>query len=176
MTVSATIGKWWFDPQQLQPCCAKTFLDSLARSLSTSFGSICLGSLFIPPIQLCRSTKTSQDDIDDILISHRSTSTILSSMSSPNLDNFLDPFNPFAFSMVGIYPSNICKAGKKASEIFKATNWTESVLSDRLVKNILLMASIMIGLMNGLFAVLVQDYDGYNNITSRLSPSKAAFL
>ena len=119
---------------------------------------------------------TSPDDIDDVGTSQRSTSTILSSNSSSNLCTLLDPFNSFALSMVGIYPATFLKSGKKAAEIFKATNWTESVVSDRLFQNILLMASLMIGLMNGLFAVLVQDYDGYNHITSLLSPTKAAFL
>jgi hypothetical protein len=50
-TVSGTVACWWFQPER--PAAVK---GSLFRCLTTSFGSICLGSLLVSIVQALRET------------------------------------------------------------------------------------------------------------------------
>jgi hypothetical protein len=52
VTVASTIGTWWFRPREIHPCCSHAVGRPLVRALTTSFGSICLGSLVVLPAQL----------------------------------------------------------------------------------------------------------------------------
>ena len=44
-TVAGTVGTWWFSPHEASSCCSSAVRDSWVRSVTTSFGSICFGSL-----------------------------------------------------------------------------------------------------------------------------------
>ena len=44
-TVAGTVGTWWFAPHEASSCCSSAIRDSWIRSVTTSFGSICFGSL-----------------------------------------------------------------------------------------------------------------------------------
>lgn len=43
VTVAGTVGTWWFVPGEARTCCSRGVRDSYVRSITTSFGSICLG-------------------------------------------------------------------------------------------------------------------------------------
>lgn len=43
--VAGTVGTWWFAPHEASSCCSSAVRDSWIRSVTTSFGSICFGSL-----------------------------------------------------------------------------------------------------------------------------------
>jgi len=47
VTVSSIIATWWFQPDQIGPFCTVAARRALLNSLTTSFGSICQGSLVI---------------------------------------------------------------------------------------------------------------------------------
>ena len=49
VTVAGTVGSWWFSPGE-GGCCG-----SLVRALTTSFGSICFGSLLVAIVQALRA-------------------------------------------------------------------------------------------------------------------------
>jgi len=51
VTVSGTVGTWWFVPSDAASCCSHAVRDSYLRSVTTSFGSICFGSLLVAIIQ-----------------------------------------------------------------------------------------------------------------------------
>ena len=209
VTVAGTLGKWWFRPQDVTLFCSTALLDPLMRSLTSSFGSICFGSLVVPPSQVfsiiistcclsCRRAIEMGEDnnisssirlmekdrvhgsIDDLTatsIENRSIqSTLLRKLTCGYIDSiFLESLNDFSFTFLGIYYQfNFLKSGKKAAEVFKARDWSEAV-SDRLIQNALFMASVMIGMMNGLFGILVEEYDGYS-FTNFEEPTQAAFL
>ena len=50
-TVAGLVGTWYFDPQEAKSFCSKALSMSLLRSLTYSFGSICLGSLLVAILQ-----------------------------------------------------------------------------------------------------------------------------
>jgi len=54
VTVAGTVGTWWFAPREASSCCSKAVSDSWFRSMTTSFGSICFGSLIVAIIQAAK--------------------------------------------------------------------------------------------------------------------------
>lgn len=51
VTTAGTVGTWWFAPTEASGCCSKAVRQSYLRSITYSFGSICLGSLIVALIQ-----------------------------------------------------------------------------------------------------------------------------
>jgi hypothetical protein len=51
VTVASAIGTWWFTPGEIQTCCSSAVGRPLLQSFTTSFGSICMGSLVVLPAQ-----------------------------------------------------------------------------------------------------------------------------
>jgi hypothetical protein len=64
VTVAGTVGTWWFEPSACG-CCAAAVTNSFIRTMTTSFGSICFGSLIVAILQALRmlaNIAQSQDD------------------------------------------------------------------------------------------------------------------
>eukprot|EP00977_Amphora_coffeiformis_P002169 scaffold425_cov175-Amphora_coffeaeformis.AAC.28 len=68
VTTAGTVGTWWFVPHEANGCCSKAVRESYMRSLTSSFGSICLGSLIVALIQAVRETVRSIRDSDDSIL------------------------------------------------------------------------------------------------------------
>jgi Plasma-membrane choline transporter len=51
VTTAGTVGTWWFAPHEANGCCSSAVCKSYFRSVTFSFGSICLGSLIVALIQ-----------------------------------------------------------------------------------------------------------------------------
>ncbi len=56
VTTSGTVGTWWMVPEEANGCCSQAVRDSYYRSMTTSFGSICLGSLIVAVLQAIKET------------------------------------------------------------------------------------------------------------------------
>ena len=68
VTTAGTVGTWWFVPHEANGCCSKAVRESYVRSLTSSFGSICLGSLIVAIIQAIRETVRSIRETDDSIL------------------------------------------------------------------------------------------------------------
>ena len=55
VTVAGAVGTWWFVPDEGASFCSRGVRDSFVRAVTTSFGSICLGSLLVAIIEALRS-------------------------------------------------------------------------------------------------------------------------
>ena len=53
--VAGVVSTWWFAPDEASSCCSVAIKDSFVRATTTSFGSICFGSLLVAIIQTLRS-------------------------------------------------------------------------------------------------------------------------
>lgn len=51
VTVAGVLGTWWFSPEDSQHFCSPAVNQSFIRTVTTSFGSICFGSLIVAIIQ-----------------------------------------------------------------------------------------------------------------------------
>merc|ERR1712113_494642 len=54
VTVAGTIGTWWFYPLEANSTCSKAIGQSFCRAITSSFGSICFGSLLVAIVQALR--------------------------------------------------------------------------------------------------------------------------
>jgi phage-related protein len=65
VTIAGVVATWWIAPAEASSFCSAAIFDSLKRALTTSFGSICFGSLLVAIVQALRAlanTARSQDD------------------------------------------------------------------------------------------------------------------
>lgn len=170
VTVASAVGRWWFQPDSISACCSSAVTKPLWRSITTSFGTICLGSLIAPPARLlhfiaglfCLRLTAAKDGHDNCC------------SLFGELAQFLRSCNRWGFTYVGLYGYSFNEGGSKALEVFEAREWM-SVVNDDLIPNVLLMASVVIGGSTGIFGVLVEEVDGYT-FTSLHKPIIIAFL
>jgi hypothetical protein len=124
-TIAGTLACWWFQPTRESPV-----RGSLFRSLTTSFGSVCLGSLLVALVQAVRQ-------VVEMLrqqVRRRSEnsdrrggggSALFASCCLCLLDGLLDwvdkamqYFNKYAFCYVAAYGLGFVQAGKLVTTLF----------------------------------------------------------
>lgn len=170
-SVAGVAGSWWFDPSSVG-CCTSAVIGSLIRTVTTSFGSICFGSLLVAIIQAVRelANQARQNDeygqmlaccIDCIL---------------GCLEGIIEYFNKWAFVYVGLYGYSYCEAGKSVMELFRDRGW-EAIIADDLVGMVLFMVSLIVGLLTGAFAIIFSETtDWFDGFPADLDPRLLVFL
>eukprot|EP00977_Amphora_coffeiformis_P020394 scaffold8210_cov175-Amphora_coffeaeformis.AAC.2 len=232
VTVASAIGTWWFQPSEIGPFCTTAVIRPFLRSMTKSFGSICLGSLIVQPAQIVLNIGTgccyvfgssesqclhpqvhaeeekqpllvvdnaTQKETVDSTNGANSTGTKSgdSSAGGAQLENgdsamesvglfrrccgcfsplhrFIRSSNRWSYTYIGMYGYSFTNAGEKALQLFQTRQWLE-VVEDSLIQNVLLMASLVIGGSSGVFAVVVEETDGYD-FTSFHQPIISAFV
>jgi len=149
VTVAGVVGTWWFTPEE-KGCCGKAIFGSLIRALTTSFGSICFGSLIVAIIQALRT-------LVDVLRSNDEVGAILACCLDcilGCLESIVEYFNKWAFIYVGLYGYGYCEAGKSVITLFKERGW-DAIIADDLVGLALGFLNLIVGLITGGFSILV---------------------
>jgi hypothetical protein len=142
VTVAGTVGTWWFSPNEASCCCSSAVLGSWLRAMTTSFGSICFGSLLVAILQALRQLVNSARNGDNgILI-------CIADCILGCLESILEYFNKWAFVYVGLYGYSYLEAGKNVFSLFKNRGW-EAIIADDLVSMTLFLVSLMVGLVTG---------------------------
>jgi len=201
VTVAGVVGTWWASPDSLTSCCTNVFREHFIISITKSFGSICFGSLVVPPLGvlqffllfLCPPQTSSKSHSISIPVSDHSshahdvgsmmgdksvkselsTASFYPQMSSP-LDGIMRYFNDFGFTYVGLYRQGFIVSSEKATDIFQARGWS-GIVADRLIPYILKIICLFITLGSGLFGLVVEEYDGYS-FTNFRKPTSTAFI
>lgn len=138
VTVAGTVGSWWFSPEDATSCCSGGVVGSLVRALTTSFGSICFGSLLVAILKALRELANSARDSEfGILICI--VQCILSC-----LESIMEYFNKWAFVYVGLYGYGYIEAGKNVITLFKNRGW-EAIIADDLIGNVFFFVSLCVG-------------------------------
>jgi hypothetical protein len=73
-----------------------------------------------------------------------------------------------------MYGYSFAEAGDKAIQLFETRGWM-SVVTDNLIHNVLLLASLAIGGSTGTFGVVVEELDGYT-FSSLHKPAITSFM
>eukprot|EP00980_Cylindrotheca_fusiformis_P018400 scaffold6052_cov118-Cylindrotheca_fusiformis.AAC.13 len=185
-------------------CLDTIIWNNLLRACSYSFGSICLGSLLEIPIQLlsmlggtfccdcsCHRAAAGPPPPSDRppheipikrpIASEKSLNSISSwegedfAKKNPlsSLSNKMRYCNRWCYTYIGIYSYPYLEGGEKAYQLFITRGWM-TLARDNLVENVLSMASIAIGGTCGVFAVLVEEVDGFT-FTSLHQPILTSF-
>jgi len=142
VTVAGTVGTWWFTPSEASCCCSGAVIGSWFRAMTTSFGSICFGSLLVAILQALRQlVNTLRDGDNGILI-------CIADCILGCLESILEYFNKWAYVYVGLYGYSYLEAGKNVFTLFKNRGW-EAIIADDLVSMTLFLVSLMVGLVTG---------------------------
>jgi hypothetical protein len=91
--------------------------------------------------------------------------SFIQSIMTKCVDNISNIFSPWAFTYVGLYGYDLVEAGRNSAELFERRGWT-TIVSDDLVPNALLLTSLVIGGVTGLFAHLIENLENlsFSNI------------
>lgn len=161
VTVAGTIGSWWFKPDSESSFCDPSVTTSFFQAITTSFGSICFGSLLVEPVRLIRQLSVlfhpTREEEYSLLCLNECLSCV-QHCTTACVSSLSDSFNPWAFTYIGLYRYGLLESGHNATALFKKRGWT-SIVSDDLIHNVLLMVSLVIGGVTGCFGVLIQNYD-----------------
>jgi len=156
VTVAGVVGTWWFVPEEASSCCSSAVTGSLFRATTSSFGSICFGSLIVAVIQAVRQLAQqarSQGEGNQLLL-------CIADCLLSLLESIVLYFNKWAYVYVGVYGYGYLDAGKNVMSLFRARGW-EAVIADDLVGGALALISLITGLLCGAIAVVLELTTGW---------------
>lgn len=136
--VAGTVGGWWFSNEG--GCCSAGVMGSTIRALTTSFGSICFGSLLVAILQALKALANSARNNENQI------AICIAECIIGCLESILEYFNKWAFVYVGLYGYSYIEAGKNVIQLFKNRGW-EAIIADDLVGNVFFFLSLAVGLL-----------------------------
>ncbi|KAF9914507.1 putative choline transporter, neither null mutation nor overexpression affects choline transport [Lobosporangium transversale] len=151
VTISGVFGVYYFFEGSAAGAPESPTLASSKRALTTSFGSICFGSLLIALLQTLRYILNSlKSDSDDGFMQFLAmcADCILSC-----LEGLFEIFNKFAFTQVAIYGKPFVTAAKDTWEMIKDRG-VDAIVNDSLAGNVLGMGTLSVALLSGLYGYL----------------------
>lgn len=153
-TVAGSIATWCFNKDKPRGCCSTTVTSSLYRSCTTSFGSICLGSLLNAIMITLRvllnwaQQHAKENDENGSALLYCILKCIVDC-----LGDMLEYFNQWAYTFVGIYGLSYVESGRSVLELFRSRGFT-AILSSNLSAYVLSVISLMSALSSGIFSIM----------------------
>ena len=166
VTTSGTVGAFYFHGAGGEKNAAGK---SLWRALTTSFGSICFGSLLVAIIQTLRSMASSM---------RRRKNNILACLCEcifQCLERIIRYFNAYAYVQVAIYGVSYLKAAKNTFKLISRRG-LEGLINDNLVGPVLFLSSLFGAGLTFLIAYLWAGSYGSFNSDERVVVSVFALL
>jgi hypothetical protein len=153
-TVSGTIACWWFTPSRTRPVRGALF-----RSLTTSFGCICLGSLLVAVLHTVRfMCEMLRNNLHSRSRRDRGggelwVACILCCIESllRLAERLVQYFNRYAFCYNAAYGTNFLTSGRRVMDLFTKRGWT-AIINDDLIRNVLTLLTFGVGMATALFA------------------------
>ena len=160
-TICGTIGVWYFLFPQYVP--NKPVYASFRRSITTSFGSICYGSLIIAVVQTIRLFITLLRSIVRDRNNNFCAQCILGCISCmlQCIEDIIEYINHYAFVRISIYGMNFCNSAKETLQLFRSRGF-DLIINDDLTNSVLLLSCLLCSAFNGLCIGLISKYS-YNN-------------
>lgn len=138
---------------------------SFGRAMTTSFGSICYGSLIVALIQTLRAvvrSAASNAQQEGNLFAVFCLFCLDCVLSW--IDALAQYFNHYAFTQVAIYGKDYCTAGKDTWTLIKSRG-IDAIINDDLISNVLRFGTLFVALIAGGAAALYLRFstDGLQN-------------
>jgi len=145
VTTSGMVSTWYFLKNQMP---SNPTMKSLKRAVTTSFGSICLGSLLVAILQTLRAVfRSLRNARNSFLI------CIIDCILGM-LENLLRYFNLYAFTQVAVYGKTYCEAARDTWALIHSHGY-EAIINDNLIGNVLSMGALLGGIICALVGGLV---------------------
>ncbi|CCI44249.1 unnamed protein product [Albugo candida] len=136
--VAGTVGEWWYGSSN-----SESVSRAKVRTLSTSFGSVCLGSLIVAVLSTIRTFF----DLFPRRGGRQSANACLDWIITVVMHH-AQYFNKFAFCHVAMYGSSLGKAGTDTFALLRNRGWT-ALVNDSLISNVLSVGCLLVGLLSG---------------------------
>jgi hypothetical protein len=150
VTVCGVFGAYYFLTNTPHMPTSPT-LGALGRATTTSFGSVCFGSLIIAVIRTVRAIlRMLQDQNDGVLAFIACCAGCILSC----IESMLVYFNHYAYTQVAIYGKPFIQAGRDTWNMFLERG-IEAIINDNLIGNVLGLGILTIGVLNAFIAYLL---------------------
>jgi hypothetical protein len=152
-TTAGVVATWWY---QSHPKSAVS--GAMYRSMTTSFGSICFGSLIVAILQALRSFATllkekAQEEENMAL----ACVACLAECILNCLEGIMEYINMWAYVYVGIYGYDFRTSGKAVMDLFENRGWT-AVINDDLTSSALTFGAIGVGFIGCCAGLLITKF------------------
>jgi hypothetical protein len=143
VTISGTVSSWWCHPEGDQETLAVS--NSLRRALTTSFGSICFGSLLVAICEVLHAllNECSKQSKGPLKVLACCLRCLIGCM-----ENVVRYFNRFAFVYIGLEGCSFCSAASKVSGLFSRLGFFGTVLNDVVISRVLTMGILGVSVMS----------------------------
>lgn len=145
VTTAGSVASWWLLPQMSAPVCP-----AFKRAMTTSFGSICFGSLIVAVLsamrEMCRTAKNSLSRSDN---GGAACVACLFECMIQCIERLMKYFNLYAFTQVAIYGKSFVQAAKDTWALFTARGWT-MLINDDLTGMVISMGALAGGVVSAL--------------------------
>merc|ERR1711959_29995 len=166
VTIAGSFASWYFRYPHHQE--ANPTLTALIRACTTSFGSVCLGSLVVALVRTIRTI---------MHLAHKGSkqrNSMLAALFASLLaciERLAQYFNVYAFVQVAVYGRTYIDAAKKASDIVRNTG-VDALVNDDLVGSVLTLGAAVGGVACGVIPARLGVVSG----TLTYSQSWVAFV
>ncbi|KAG4060414.1 hypothetical protein PC123_g4691 [Phytophthora cactorum] len=148
-TIAGTVAAFWYQTES-----ASTTTSSLKRAMTTSFGSICFGSLIVALLQTLHELAMNRRK-------SRGAAACIAKCLLSFLESIMKYFNRWAYIYVGIYGYSFMQAGSSVSQLFLQRGFT-ALVNDDLVRIVIRLTAIGVGLIcAGVGAVVAELSDAF---------------
>ncbi len=156
-TTAGVTGTWCFDKTTASSCCSSAVSQSLFRTCTYSFGSVCFGSLLTALVttlrvlaQWARDNSRNRDrENNAAVLLYCILACILSF-----IEDILEYFNQWAYIFVGIWGLDYLESGKRVMELFAARGCT-AIISDGLTNYVLANVAFFTSVVCGIYAFIL---------------------
>jgi len=153
VSIAGVVGTWWFSPEEASSFCSTAVRGSVFRAVTTSFGSVCFGSLLVAIIQAVKSLVDSlRRDQDNGCAESCLLCCVECCLSC--IENIFEYFNKFAFVYVGLYGYSYLDAGKNVMTLFDLRGFSV-IISDQLLSSALSFMTMAVGLITAGLGLLI---------------------
>eukprot|EP01119_Soliformovum_irregulare_P025819 TRINITY_DN9656_c0_g1_i1.p1 TRINITY_DN9656_c0_g1~~TRINITY_DN9656_c0_g1_i1.p1 ORF type:complete len:454 (-),score=76.03 TRINITY_DN9656_c0_g1_i1:48-1409(-) len=142
VTTSGTFASWYFYGSQGMP--SNPTLKAFKRTMTTSFGSVCLGSLLVAALKTLRTlVNSARNQSNEFIVCI--TDCILGI-----IDGLIQYFNIYAFAQVAIYGKSYCQAAKSTWQLLKS-HGIEAIINDNIISGVLSMGAFIGAVITAIF-------------------------
>jgi hypothetical protein len=154
-TTAGSVASWWFMSSGSQHSGTSS---ALRRSLTTSFGSICLGSLLVAIVralrEIAREARKKGKGNGALLC--------IAEMVLGCLEEIAKWLTMWAYVYVAIYGMDLRTAGTKVVELFQCRGWS-MIINDDLIRNVLSLGSLVVGALSAGAAVAWASAESFSS-------------